>query len=87
LLSEIVEDQSLQIKGLQPVLGELTKLSAYDQLATLLETTPSSVRLFEPRVEAVRAETLLMVKTIAFPASLGTGVFIRFARQARIPNR
>lgn len=75
LLTEIVEDQSLQMKGLQPVVDELTKLPAYDQLATLLKTTPSSVRLFEPRAEAVRAETLLMIKAIAFPASLGKGVF------------
>ncbi len=75
LLTEIVEDQSLQMNGLQPVLGELTKLPAYDQYAALLKTTPSSVRLFGPRAEAVRAETLLTIKAIAFPASLSTGVF------------
>lgn len=75
LLSELVEDPSMQMKGLQPILGELTKVSAYDQYAAVLNTTPSSIRSFGPRAQAVRGETLLTIKAIAFPAGLGTGVF------------
>ena len=31
LLTELVEDQSMQMRDLQPILGELTRVSAYDQ--------------------------------------------------------
>jgi hypothetical protein len=75
LLSEIVEDPSLHMKYLQPVLGELTKRSPYDQYATLLNTTPSSIHAFGSRAEAVRNETLLTIKAISSPAMLRTGAF------------
>jgi hypothetical protein len=75
LLSEIVDDPSMQMKGLQPVFGELTKRSPYDQYATLLNTTPSSIHAFGPRAETVRNETLLTIKAISSPAMLKTGAF------------
>jgi len=75
LLSEMVEDQSSHMKDLQLVFGELTKRSPYDQYATLLNTTPSSIRAFGPRAEAIRNETLLTIKAISSPAMLRTGAF------------
>jgi len=75
LLSEMVEDQSSHMKDLQLVFGELTTRSPYDQYAALLNTTPSSIHAFGPRAEAVRNETLLMIKAISSPAMLRTGAF------------
>jgi hypothetical protein len=75
LLSEVVEDPSLHMKYLQPVLGELTQRSPYDQYATLLKTTPSSIHAFGSRAEAVRDETLLTIKAISSPGMLRTGAF------------
>jgi len=75
LLSEIVEDPSLHMKYLQPVFGELTRRSPYDQYATLLNTTPSSIHAFGSKVEAVRNETLLTIKAISSPGMLRTGAF------------
>jgi hypothetical protein len=49
--------------------------SAYDQYAALLSTTPSSIRAFGPRAEAVRGATLLTIKAIAVGPGLETGVF------------
>lgn len=54
LLTEMVEDQSLKMKDLQLVFGDLTNRSTYDQYGTLLNTTPQSIRAFGPRSEAVR---------------------------------
>jgi hypothetical protein len=75
LLSEIVQDRSLNMSNLQPVLGDLTSSSAYDQYAALLDTTPQSVRAFGPRAQAVRGATLLTIKAIAVGSGLATGVF------------
>jgi hypothetical protein len=75
LLSEIVEDPSLHMQNLQPVFGELTTRSPFDQYAILLNTTPSSVHAFGPRAEAVRNETLLTMKAISSPGILRTGAF------------
>jgi hypothetical protein len=75
LLSEIVQDRSLNMSNLQPVLADLTSSSAYDQYAALLDTTPQSVRAFGPRAQAVRGATLLTIKAIAVGPGLATGVF------------
>lgn len=75
LLSEIVDDPSVHMKGLQQVFGELTNRSPYDQYAALLNTTPSSIHAFGPRAEAVRNETLLTIKAISSPGMLRTGAF------------
>jgi hypothetical protein len=75
LLTEIVQDQSLNMKNLQVVFGDLINRSAYDQQAALLNTTPRSIRAFGPRTEAVRGVTLLTIKAIAVGPGLGTGVF------------
>ncbi len=75
LLSEIVQDQSLNMKNLQPVFGDLMNGSAYDQYAALLNTTPRSIRAFGPRAEAVRGVALLTMKAIAVGPGLETGVF------------
>lgn len=75
LLSEIVQDRSLNMAGLQPVFGNLTNRSAYDQYEALLSTTPQTVRAFGPRVQAVRGTALLTIKAIAIGPGLETGVF------------
>lgn len=76
LLTEIVEDQSLNMKNLRPVFGDLMDRSPYDQYATLLNTTPRSIRAFGPRAEAVRGVTLLTIKAIAIPLpGLNAGAF------------
>jgi hypothetical protein len=75
LLSEIVQDRSLNMANLQLFLGDLTNSSAYDQQAALLSTTPKSVRAFGPRTQAVRGVTLLTLKAIAVGPGLATGVF------------
>lgn len=75
LLSEIVGDPSMHMNNLQPVFGELTNRSPYDQYAALLNTTPSSIHAFGPRAEAVRNETLLTIKALSSPAMLKTGAF------------
>jgi hypothetical protein len=75
LLTEIVQDKSMHMNNLQVVFGDLMNRSAYDQYAALLNTTPSSIRAFGPRVEAVRGVTLLTIKAIASAPGLETGVF------------
>ncbi|MGA8366937.1 MAG: hypothetical protein ACLQMT_09700 [Candidatus Acidiferrales bacterium] len=75
LLTELVQDPSMHMENWRPVFGDLMNRSAYDQQAALLYTTPQSVRAFGPRAEAVRGMTLLTIKAIATPSSLGTGVF------------
>ncbi len=75
LLTEIAQSQSLHMGDLQPVFGDLMKLSPYEQYRTLLNTTPNSIHAFGPRAKAVRGETLLMIKAIAFAPGLQTGVF------------
>jgi hypothetical protein len=75
LLSEIVQDRSLNMSNLQPLFGDLTNSSAYDQYAALLSTTPQSIRAFAPRAEALRGSTLLTIKAIAVGPGLATGVF------------
>jgi hypothetical protein len=75
LLTEIVQDQSLKMGGLQLVFGDLMNRSAYDQYRVLLNTTPQSIRAFGPRAGAVRGVTLLTIKAIAFGPGLETGAF------------
>lgn len=75
LLAEIVQDRSSNLKGLQPVFGDLINRSAYDQYAVLLNTTPRRIRAFGPRVEAARGVALLTIKAIAFGPGLESGVF------------
>jgi hypothetical protein len=75
LLTEIVQDRSLNINNLQLVFGDLMSRSAYDQYAALLNTTPQSIGAFGPRLEAVRGVTLLTIKAIAVAPGLETGVF------------
>ena len=75
-LKEIVEDKSVSNgKTLGLILGDLVYLSPYDQYRTLVNITPSSVRPFGPRPEAVRGMTLLTIKVIALPGPLQTGAF------------
>lgn len=75
LLSEIAHDKSLGMENSEPTFGGLTERSAYDQYSALLNMTPSKVRAFGPRAEAMRAQVLLTIKGIAFPSSLQTGAF------------
>jgi len=75
LLTEIVQDDSLKMRDLQLVFGDLMNRSAYDQYGALLNTTPQSIRSFGPRAEAVRGITLLTIKAIAFGPGLETGAF------------
>jgi hypothetical protein len=75
LLTEMVQDESMHMKGLQVVFGDLMNRSAYDQYAALLNTTPSTVRAFGPRAEAARGVALLTIKAIAVGPGLETGVF------------
>src|SRR6266404_866588 len=51
LLTEIVQDESMHMKNLQVVFGDLMNRSAYDQYAALLSTTPSTIRAFGPDLE------------------------------------
>ena len=74
LLTELVQDESLKMHDLRPVFGDLLNRSAYDQYATLLGTTPRSIRAFGPRTEAFRGVMLLTLKAIAGPG-LETGRF------------
>ena len=57
------------------VMGDLMNRSPYDQYPALLTTTPSSIRAFGPRKEAVRGLMLLTFKAIAVGPGLETGVF------------
>jgi hypothetical protein len=75
LLTEIVEDHSLNMGDLRLVFGVLMKRSAYEQYGVLLGTTPGSIRAFGPRAEAVRGVTLLTIKAIAFGPGLESGAF------------
>lgn len=75
LLRELVQDQSMHMENLGLILGDLINGSAYDQYSALLNTSPSTIRAFGPRREAIRGETLLTIKAIAFPASLASGAF------------
>jgi hypothetical protein len=75
LLSELVQDPSLNMGYMQPILGDLTKRSAYDQYATLLDMTPGSVHAFGRRSDAVRGVTLLTVKLLAFGPGLESAAY------------
>jgi hypothetical protein len=75
LLTEMVQDQSMNMRNLQPIFGDLMNRSAYEQYGALLDTTPGSIRAFGPRSEAVRGVTLLTIKAIAFGPGLETGAF------------
>jgi hypothetical protein len=75
LLTEIVQDNSLKMQNLRLVFGDLMNRSAYDQYDALLNTTPSSIRSFGPRADAVRGTTLLTIKAIAVAPGLESGAF------------
>ncbi|MGB6429391.1 MAG: hypothetical protein WBF06_02315 [Candidatus Acidiferrales bacterium] len=75
LLTEIVQDNSMNFQWLQPVFGDLLNRSAYDQYAAMLNTTPQSIRAFGPRADAARGMILLTFKAIATSPQLTTGVF------------
>jgi len=75
LLTEIVEDPSLSFQSSRVLLGSLIDASPYDQYSALLNTTPSSIRAFGPRAEAVRGMVLLTFKGIAPPGNLESGLF------------
>jgi hypothetical protein len=75
LLTEFVRSQPPHLDSSQSIFGELMNRSAYDQYAALLNTTPKSIHAFGSRAEAVRGSTLLMLKSIAFPSEIETGVF------------
>lgn len=63
LLAELAEDPKYQSS--RAVFGSLIDASAYDQYSALLNTTPSTIRAFGPRAEAVRGMVLLTIKAIA----------------------
>jgi hypothetical protein len=75
LLDELVRDQSMHMEELRFVFGDLIYRSAYDQYSALLNTSPSTIRAFGSRREAIRGETLLSIKAIALPSSLESGAF------------
>jgi hypothetical protein len=75
LLTEIVEDRSLNMGDLRLAFGDLMKRSAYDQYGVLLNTTPATIQAFGPRAEALRGVTLLTIKAIAFGPGLESGAF------------
>ena len=75
LLTEIAQDQSLQMHYMQFVFGDLMNRPAYDQYAALLNTTPASIRAFGPRAEAIRGVTSLTIKAIAPGPGLESGAF------------
>src|ERR1700756_882700 len=51
LLTEMVQDDSLKMRDLQLIFGDLMDRSAYDQYGALLNTTPRSIQAFGPRAE------------------------------------
>lgn len=75
LLTQMVQDESMHMKNMQDVFGDLTNRSAYDQYAALLNTTPSTIRAFGPRAKATRGMALLTIKALAFGPGMETGVF------------
>lgn len=75
LLAEISNDPQLHMQNLRFVFGELVNRSPYDQYATLVETTPQSIRAFGLRSEAVRGMALLTIKAIAITPNPETGIF------------
>jgi len=75
LLSQLAQDQSMHMENLRLIFGNLIYRSPYDQYSALLSTSPSTIRAFGPRREAIRGEILLSIKAIALPASLESGVF------------
>lgn len=75
LLTELVEDHSLQMGNLRLIFGDLMNRSAYEQYGILLNTTPQSIQAFGPRAEAVRGVTLLTIKAIALGPGLESGAF------------
>jgi len=75
LLMELAQNDSLKMRDLRLVFGDLMERSAYDQYEAVLNTTPQSIRAFGPRAQAVRGLTLLTIKAIAFGPGLETGAF------------
>jgi hypothetical protein len=75
LFSELAQDRSPEMRNLGLSLGDLTKLSPYDQYRTLLETTPSTIHPFISRPLAARGMVLLTMKAIAPGGSIATGDF------------
>src|SRR5882757_7764005 len=54
LLMELAQNDSLKMRDLRLVFGDLMERSAYDQYEAVLNTTPQSIRAFGPRAQAVR---------------------------------
>jgi hypothetical protein len=75
LLTEVVQDKSINFQKLQPVFGDLLNRPAYDQYAAMLNTTPQSIRAFGPRADAARGMILLTFKAITASPQLTTGAF------------
>lgn len=75
LLNEVVDDEKLKVTYLRPLFAEFLKKPDYDQYFALLNTTPQNIRAFGPRADAARGQALLMLKAMAFPANLESGVF------------
>jgi hypothetical protein len=76
LLTEIAQDKSMHMDNTVPlVMGDLMNHSPYEQYKAIFTTTPSSIRAFGPRRDAVRGLMLLTFKAIAPGSGLGSGVF------------
>lgn len=73
--NDIVEDPSLHMTNWKGAFGDLVNRSPYDQYSALLNITPSAIRPFGPRADAMRGEILLTIKAITLPGSLATGAF------------
>lgn len=75
LLGELTHDKSMPTQYFQVVFRDLVNRSPYDQEAALLSVTPSTIRAFGPRAEAIRGVTLLTLKAFSSASGLESGVF------------
>lgn len=75
LLTSAAKDPSSHMDGLRGAFPQLMNRPAYDQYSVLLNTTPASIHPFGPIDEAARATTLLMLKAIAPPGDIKSGVY------------
>jgi hypothetical protein len=75
LLTEVAQDKSMQMDSVPLVMGDLMNRSPYEQYKALFTTTPSSIRAFGPRKDAVRGLMLLTFKAIAPGPGLRSGIF------------
>jgi hypothetical protein len=75
LLTEVAQNKSMRMDSVPLVMGDLMDRSPYEQYKALLTTTPSSIRAFGPRKDAVRGLMLLTFKAIAPGPGLASGIF------------